>query len=204
MGIGVALAGAGRAACASTLASCVERDLEAASQESGQYLGGGLGGDAWLIRDAQGQLIVQKMPNSGKAGDEVLRTEAALFDSLHARAREGKNLGFRLPSVQRFSLPDGKMGLYVEYRPGLNAEQFLRSLQISASVKARVQANYLKAIEALSQSLGDPIGLTAAVGPETQDLPSFSMILDGRLLLIKSDNVIVDPQDLSLSLIDRY
>lgn len=166
--------------------------------------------------------VVKKIYQQDSFGTDRYHFDAEAMTELKQILSQYRAETFRLVDFERtmeriegYSMP--QMTARTDYVPGRNAHDLLMDPHVSSTTKKIVRENFVRLMQNLKQVLShDDLGVTklTQVDPEPRffydekidKVPMLKgQLKKGGAIIIKTDNVIVNPDDLSvMTLVDPY
>lgn len=165
-------------------------------KKEGKVLGEGQNAIVRLFTDANGEKYVIKTYNSDSTHrNSQIQNDLRVFKYLNTYR---KNFSFTLPVVSY----EGGNKMKLSYHPGRTVLDLLSDKTTKLEIKKKIEASYKKMMDEIEAILHD----FHAVEKTTDKLSAEndSLAMGDVHIIIKKDNVIVDPETLKLTLIDPH
>lgn len=164
------------------------------------YLGRGFFGRVFLRFESSGDYSVYKIYGSiaDPKGLQIF-SDIRSFDFL---AKHTDRFSFKLPQYEQVD----NTTLKLSYHPGLTLQSLMKEPHVHYEIRKKVRLQYQAMIQELKLLLASHDFEIKITTPEGFERLWASRIENGikTSFIIKVDNVIVDPNDLSFTLIDPY
>ena len=165
-------------------------------KKDGKILGEGQNAVVRVFTDANGEKYVVKTYKSDSAHrNSQIQNDLRVFKFLNAHK---KNFSFILPDVSH--LGGNKMKL--SYHPGRTVLDLLNDKETKPEIKKKIETSYKKMMNEVEATLHDFHGIEKSA--DVLSAENDSLAMGDVHIIIKKDNVIVDPETLKLTLIDPH